>query len=532
MATAKRDQLIEEAEKLAAKGKLNAAVEQFQKALKQGPPDGVLLNRLGDLLLKANRVEEAVEAYQKAADAYAAQGFTLKAVAAEKKANRADPQKTDTYERLAAFYYTLNMPVEGRQQLLILADWYLRSKNVGEAVRIYRQLAEREPGNFQVRAKLVDLLAGQGDLAGAGAELEQLGLVLVSRGLLDEAVRLVERCREMGLQPGKFGPALLDALRIGGRLPTALELVRKWQGSDVSPDLAVAMARVFVEAEDLRKAKELLERVLPEAGERTEVVHLYGDLLLRLGEGEAAKEQLLPTVDRLLAAGDLERAGQILKRLLKSNPRDVEILERGLKIFDRRQDAEFFAVLEATLADAYFVQGRRQEAAELYMDLARREPGNSLFQQRLQELGVRPPQAEILHRSVARPEPMLRVEEVESVSDVEMEVEIPLEELEAVGGGESLPVSAGQAEEEKSTGAQLGVKELYTEAVVLAKYGLTDKALSHLQQLLALDPNHVEGRKLLASLGGSLEVVEEPVVAPEPATPPLELTIPEPELPP
>lgn len=537
MATAKRDQLIEEAEKLAAKGKLNAAVEQFQKALKQGPPDGVLLNRLGDLLLKANRVEEAVEAYQKAADTYAAQGFILKAVAAEKKANRADPQKTDTYERLASFYYTLNMPAEGRQQLLILADWYLRNKNVGEAVRIYRQLAEREPGNFQVRAKLVDLLAGQGDLAGAGAELEQLGLVLVSRGLLDEAVRLVERCQEMGLQPGKFGPALLDALVIGGRLPTALELVRKWQGSDVSPDLAVAMARVFVEAEELGKAKEVLERVLPEVGERTEVVHLYGDLLLRLGEGEAAKEQLLPTADRLLAAGDLERAGQILKRLLKSNPRDIEILERGLKIFDRRQDAEFLAVLEATLADAYFVQGRRQEAAELYMELARREPGNNLFRQRLQELGVRPPQAEILHRPFEKPEPMLRVEEVESVSDAEMEVEILLEEAEAVEGAESLPVSAEHAEEEASTGAQLGAKELYTEAVVLAKYGLTDKALSHLQQLLALDPNHVEGRKLLASLGGSLEVVEEPVVAPEPevapepATPPLEQPMPELELP-
>lgn len=542
MATAKRDQLIKEAEKLLEKGKLNAAVEQFQKALQQGPPDGVLLNRLGDLLLKANRVEEAVEAYQKAADAYAAQGFTNKAVAAEKKANRANPQKTDTYERLASFYYTLNMPVEGRQQLLILADWYLRSKNVGEAVRIYRQLAEREPGNFQIRAKLVDLLASQGDLAGAGAELEQLGLVLVSRGLLDEAVKLSERCQEMGLYPGKFGPALLDALVIGGRLPTALELVRKWQDSEVSPDLAVPMARVYMEAAELGKAKELLERVLPEVGERTEVVQLYGDLLLRIGERETAKEKLLATADRLLAAGDLERAGQILKRLLRFYPRDVEILERSLKIFDRRQDPGFFAVLEAALADAYFSQGRRQEAAELYMELAEREPGNTLFTQRLRELGVRPSQAEILHRSLERPEPTLQVEEAQSASDVEMEVEIPLEELEAVGGPKEIPVSADKAEEAEATGTQLGVKELYTEAVVLAKYGLTDKALSHLQQLLALDPNHMEGRKLLASLGGSLEVVEEPVVAPEaaiaeeaevssePTMPPLELPIPVPEL--
>ncbi len=531
MATAKRDQLIQEAEKLAAKGRLDAAIEQFQKALKQGAPDGALLNRLGDLLLKANRVAEAVVAYQQAADVYAQMGFTLKAVAAEKKANRADPQRTDTYERLAEFYYKLGMPVEGRQQLFTLADWYLRNRKVEDAIKVYRKLAELEPSNFQARAKLVDLLASSGDIEAASAELDQLGQLLLNRGHVDESVKLVERALEMQLSLGSFGPALLNALLTTGRLPTALDLARKLETSAVAPDLAVAMGRVLLEAGDIGEARNLVERVLPAVGERTEVVQLYGDILLRVGETEAAKEKLLPIVDRLIAAKDLERAGQLLKRLLKANPKDIDVLERGLKVFDRRQDGEFFSVLEGALADAYYRAGRRQEAADLYMELAQRDPGNSLFKQRLQELGVGPGGVEIVHAKPATAVPPAEVEELEVEIPLE-EAELPGEDVGAVGlqwgsGPEAQPM-VGSASA-PATGPQANVEELYTEASVLAKYGLVDKALAHLQQLLALDPHHAKGRELLASLGGRLEEVAElpsqpssapaPAPKPEPAAP-------------
>ncbi len=530
MATAKRQQLVQEAEKLAAKGKLDAAIEQFQKAVTQGEPDAVLLNRLGDLLLKANRVAEAVAAYQQAADVYAKQGFTLKAIAAERKANRTDPQRTDTYERLAEFYYRQGMPVEGRQQLLTLADWYQRSKKLDQAITVYRKLAEYEPSNFQARAKLVDLLASKGDQEGASAELHELGHTLLSRGHVDESVKLFERALEMHLGFGTFGPALLDALVTTGRLPTALDLVRKLEGTPLSPEMAVAMARVLVEAGDIGAAKELVEQVMPELGERTEVVQLYGDILLRVGEAEAAKEKLLPVVDRLLAARDLERAGQLLKRLMKSAPRDIEVLERALKVFDRRKDGEFFSLLESALADAYYQAGRRQEAADLYMELSQRDPANNLYRRRLEELGVRPAQPEIVHVPPRAPEAVARGEAIE-----EIEVEIPLEPSPAEPVAPPSPVSVEPEPVPQPepwvppTGSPVNLEELYTEASVLAKYGLVDKALAHLQQLLALDPHHAKGRELLASLGGALEEVEEvrppqppqPVAVPRPRPEPL-----------
>src|SRR5208337_1306567 len=163
MASVKRDQILQEAEKLAARGKLDAAIKEYRRAADQAPNDTNTLNRLGDLLQRVGKVADAIEVYQKIAEHFAEDGFFLKSIAIYKKVNRLDPQRTGTYERLADLYFKQGLVVEGRQQLSTLADWFLRSKQQAEAVRVYRRLVELEPANFQARAKLVDLSVQLGD---------------------------------------------------------------------------------------------------------------------------------------------------------------------------------------------------------------------------------------------------------------------------------------------------------------------------------------------------------------------------------
>src|SRR5512138_3308681 len=100
MAVAKREQIIQEADKLVQKGKLDQAIKEYRRALEMLPNDTNTLNRLGDLLVRVNRIPEAIEVYQKIAEHFAADGFFLKAIAIYKKVNRLDPQRTETYELL------------------------------------------------------------------------------------------------------------------------------------------------------------------------------------------------------------------------------------------------------------------------------------------------------------------------------------------------------------------------------------------------------------------------------------------------
>ncbi len=572
MASVKREQILQEADKLAARGKLDAAIREYRRALEQGPPDTTTLNKLGDLLVRANRIDEAIDVYQRIAEFFASDGFFLKGIAIYKKINRLDPQRTEVYERLADLYFKQGLVVEGRQQLVTLADWFLRSRRMEDGIRTYRKLVELEPTNFQARAKLVDLLIQAGDVREVGLQIEALSRALLGRGMLDEAVKLCHRALELGPTAADAIAPCVDALVTAGRPQDAVTLAESAvrQGGRAA-ELRQALARALAEAGEHGRARELLEELLPEVGENTRIVQLYGDVMLQAGEVSLAKDKILPTVDRLMAVGDRHRAEGLVRRLLRGAPGDVEVLERALRILDRASDPDLVDTVEAALADAYFRAGRRGDALSLYRHLHQREPDNRLFARRLNELGMpvkgpvtpSPPQAAPPREPAPRPEVVSPLQPAPEVVEESPEVEFVDVDLEAVAVAAALPEDsvvvphpppAGPLEEirepielpepalaptlaEEPTGAippaqehlesrapslETNSDELFTEASVFAKYGLTDKAIAHLHRLLSLNPDHSAGRKLLAELGGGVveEVPTEPAAKPAPATEP------------
>jgi len=532
MASAKRDQIIQEAEKLAARGKLDAAIKQYMRAVDQAPGDTNTLNHLGDLLVRVERIPEAIGVYQRIAEHFAADGFFLKSIAIYKKVNRLDPRRTETYERLADLYFKQGLAIEGRQQLLTLADWFMRSKQPQDAMRVFRRLVEHEPSNLQARAKLVDLSVQLGNVANVGPEIDALGRSLLSRGMLDEAVKLYFRILDLGPEQADLAAPCIDALVGAGRQAQAVELAKKaLAASKGGIELRRAAARALVEAEETEEAVRLLEDLFDKAPERTDVAQLFADVMIKSGIAGDLKGRPLSLVDRLLQARDVARAATLVKKLMASAPGDPEVLKRALKVFEQLDDAEAVVGVERDLADAYFVAGRRAEAASLYHRLAVKAPFDPLFAQRLAELGGRP-EAPAARGAVQPPAPGTDDEDVEFV-EVDIVPAAPgLAAAKEPGPAPALEPGAGPPEPPPAAGLtepSLGpanLEELFTEAVVFAKYGLTDKAVAHLQRLLALDPAHTRGRELLASLGGEPAEAEgrqpEPSLAPalEPGAPP------------
>ncbi len=488
MSTAKRELIIQEADRLAARGKLDAAIKEYKRAVDLAPHDTNALNRLGDLLVRVSRIPEAIEVYQRIADHFGQDGFFLKAIAIYKKVNRLDPRRTETYERLADLYFKQGLVVEGRQQLVTLADWFLRSKQPQEAVRVYRRLVELEPTNFQARAKLVDLSVQLGDAAAVGQEIDALGRSLIARGMLDEAIKLYHRALDLNPEQGDFVAPCLDALVAGGRTSQAAELARKALATTKGGiELKRAAAGACLAAGDVQAARRLLEDVLPASGGRADVAQLYGEVMAQAGEDVGATELLLPTIDRLVEAGDLDRAVTLVERLLPKHAGESAVLERALRVFDRRSDHDMVASIEAALAEAYYREGRNDDAAEVYRRVAAESPDNPLVAERLAELGVAvlppevPPEAAPEATAPTRPVD-------EAVEFVDMAIPTPAPTpVPSAGPAPAAPVG-------------VNIEELFTEAQVFAKYGLTDKASAHLERLLAVDPAHARARALLESL--------------------------------
>lgn len=92
-----RDQL----QKSLLKERFGEALAHYQALQRMEPSEPRWPHRLGDLLKRLHRPEEAVQAYERAVDLYAQQGFVARAAAMAKVVMSIDPDRTDVLERVS-----------------------------------------------------------------------------------------------------------------------------------------------------------------------------------------------------------------------------------------------------------------------------------------------------------------------------------------------------------------------------------------------------------------------------------------------
>src|SRR5882762_2294652 len=102
-----REQILQSAEKLLSRGKLD-------QALKEYPKDISTLNKVGDLYVRMNRPGESIPYFSRIADFYSKDGFFLKAIAIYKKINKIDPAQLEVYDKLADLYHKQGLVQDAR----------------------------------------------------------------------------------------------------------------------------------------------------------------------------------------------------------------------------------------------------------------------------------------------------------------------------------------------------------------------------------------------------------------------------------
>ena len=108
-----RNKIIANAETLIAKGKIEAAIKEYEHLLEESPNDVNALNRIADLLFRINRNDEGRKILINIADHYVKQGLFLKAIAYYKNANKVEPS-IDIDAKIADLYAMQGLPTEAK----------------------------------------------------------------------------------------------------------------------------------------------------------------------------------------------------------------------------------------------------------------------------------------------------------------------------------------------------------------------------------------------------------------------------------
>ena len=148
-----REQVLQSAEKLLAKGKLDQALKEYLRVLEDNPKDISTLNKVGDLYVRMNRPGDSIPYFTRIADFYSKDGFFLKAIAIFKKINKIDPAQLEVYDKLADLYHKQGLVQDARSQYQVLADHYQKNNRMADAIGVYKKMAAIAPAVEAALAK-------------------------------------------------------------------------------------------------------------------------------------------------------------------------------------------------------------------------------------------------------------------------------------------------------------------------------------------------------------------------------------------
>ncbi|MEA2601838.1 MAG: hypothetical protein QOF89_2830 [Acidobacteriota bacterium] len=216
-----REQVVQTAEKYVSRGKIEPAIREYRKLLADNPNDINTLNRIGDLYARIQRIDEAVDFFTQIAEQYSTEGFFVKAIAIYKKIIKLDPTRLEVYEKLAELYHKQGLVNEARTQYQVLADYYQKHDNAASAIAIYQKMADLEPNNPSYHVKLAEIYQRQQLIEKAMAEYRIIAEMMIAHGRAQDAAQVYERALDIDSSNVNFIQDALLRLRESGNTGAA-----------------------------------------------------------------------------------------------------------------------------------------------------------------------------------------------------------------------------------------------------------------------------------------------------------------------
>jgi pilus assembly protein FimV len=465
-----KQKTLSSAEKYVQQGKIQNAISEYEKVTKADPKDLTVTNTIGDLYSRLGEADKATECFKTVGDAYATQGFTVKAIAMYKKISKLKPS-LECVLKLAELYTQQGLFNDARAQYLQVAEEFLKANELDNAVRIFQKILEMDPENTNMRVRLAEVYVRLGKKTEAWQIFSAVAETLRSKGSLSGAEEVLQRM--LTLDPGSSYALLMQGRNLleAGDADAAIECLQKVHDLDSNPDGLRDLLKAYLKSGRLSDAGTLASKLLTVHNDLASI-STFADALMQAGQYENALQVYDQHADRLLA----EDSDKVLKNLhtvighVRDNPASLQKL---LDLFQKAGESTHLTEVIELLAHASVQTGDLPRARDLYQKLASMEPGNALhmnnYQQVVSQLGG--PSAERL----------ISAEEAAVIVD----------ELEA---------TAPSIHQHYSDAIALSVRSALTDAELFISYNMPAKALGPLMTALPQAPNDLRLNQRLAAL--------------------------------
>jgi tetratricopeptide (TPR) repeat protein len=465
-----KQKVLANAEKYVQQGKLQNAISEYEKILKNDPKDLTVTNTVGDLYSRIGESDKATECFKNVGDAYAGQGFTVKAIAMYKKISKLKPS-LESLLKLAELYTQQGLFNDARAQYLQVAEEFLKANELENAVRIFQKILEMDPENSGMRVRLAEIYIRLGKKSDAWQIFTQAAESMRSKGSLSGAEEILQRM--LTLDPGNAYALLLQGKNQleSGDSTGAVETLNKVPDIDSNLEGLRDLLKAYLQTGQLSEAGAAANKLLTIHNDLG-AISSFADALMQAGQYENALQVYDQHAERLLA----ENSEKVLEHLhsiighVRENP---DSLQKLMELLQKAGDTSHISEVTELLAHASVQSGDLPRARDLYQKLAQVEPQNPLHMQNYQQV----------------------VGQLSGTTGTKL-----ITPEEAVVLIDDLEATAPSLHQHYSDEVALAVRSALTDAELFISYNMPAKALGPLVGALPMAPTDLRLNQRLAAL--------------------------------
>ncbi len=389
-----------------------------------------------------------------------AQKFTTKkqfekAIAEYKKLLKEDPGDIRTWLKIGDLYTRMGSRTEATETYLKVAEQYTKNGFHLKAIAVYKQILKLDPAMLNIHQHLASSYLSLGLTSEALIQLEQLADMY-------ERTKRSEKLLEVLMQMGEIDPA-----NIATRLRVAEYLSKEQRSKDAVEHFEIACQELKKQGriEDFLK---VTDRLLYHDPSRTDLAQEAASIYLENNQYKQALGKLQPC--------------------FVADPRDLNTLELLTLAFRGLGQPEKAISVYEEMALILKNNGQHEKQRQVLESILELDPKNKIA---LKELGRKPDSKPAAQSPAASPtkEDALPSPAI-AIADDSLVTDDP-------SAGDSAAAPQAEPNELDEEELEKKARDILSEATVLIKYGLNDRAIAHLEQIFEFDPYNIDARERL-----------------------------------
>jgi tetratricopeptide (TPR) repeat protein len=376
------------AEKSVMQGKIPAAIQEYQKILEHEPRDLVVLNTVGDLLLRISKTAEALPYFYKLGEAYVEDGFVRNGIAVYKKINRSDPTAIEAICRLADLYTVQGQLSDARGYLNQAVEYYSARGETAKCVELFEKLLLMDPENAAAKQKLATVYEQVGRKDEAAAMFFSAAEGFADRANPGEAEKVLKKARDLGYNSGEVTVLQARVHIDAGRGPEAVALLIAIPDLESNRGALNLLFHAYMTAGDPGAAGHVATTIFQKF-EDFAGVEQVGAIFVEGGDTAQALALYESVADAAIQHRQTQPLAEGLRNVLAQDRDNEQAYQLQRRIYKASGENGAFVDASDQLAEALARRGEYAAARDVYAELLQLEPNHPMHKQRMQQMAMR-----------------------------------------------------------------------------------------------------------------------------------------------